>query len=152
MARTIPIELKKMQDGLRQESVDKVQKAINELKRENYIITTKLLMERTGFARSTFSKTHIQEVLKENKVCKYADTKVIAKDLNEKETIRALEDEILTLKKKVNHLEKTLTEKTNKENKLKVDLYETQEVNKKLRGQLHILVQKAKIKGLDIEN
>lgn len=151
MTRQIPLELKERQDKDRRSSVEKVQKAIDELKDEGFVVTTKLLMERTGLARSTFSKEHIKEVLKENKVCRFTETKTISRALNDKERINQLEDENLVLTRKVTQLDKQLTDNMNKVNQLKVELNETKEVNKKLRGQLHILLQNANLKGINIE-
>jgi len=151
MVRRIPIELTEKQGRIRLESMEKVQEKIDELKAEGFIVTTKLLMDRTGFARSTFSKHHIREVLKNNNVCKYAVTKSISRVLTEKETIKQLEDENLSLRKKVAQLEKERTDLINKENKSKVELTEVKEINKKLRGQLHVLIQTARIRGINIE-
>lgn len=149
--KKLPDKLKEKQEKARQESVHRVQQAIDDIKAEGYIVTTKLLMEHTGFARSTFSKEHIQEVLKQNQVCKYANTKQIKKELSEKEKIKELEKELLIAQKKIQKLESEAKNNKNRENELKVKLNELSEANKLLRGQFHVLVQKAKIKGLNID-
>ena len=149
--KKLPDKLKEKQEKTRQESIHRVQQAIDDIKAEGYIVTTKLLMEHTGFARSTFSKEHIQEILKQNQVCKYANTKQIKKELSEKEKIKELEKELITAHKKIQKLESEAKDNKNRENELKVKLNELSEANKILRGQLHVLIQKAKIKGLDID-
>ena len=67
--RALPQGLKDAQETKRKKTVDKVQTAKDELIAEGYKVTMTRLVERTGLARATLSKPHIEEVLKENKVC-----------------------------------------------------------------------------------
>jgi hypothetical protein len=54
-----------------------VSKAINELRDEGYLVSIKLLVERTGLSRSVFRKEHIRQVLKECKIGIYAQRKTL---------------------------------------------------------------------------
>lgn len=72
----IPEKLQQKQEAKRKETMELVQNAIDELKAEGCKVTMNELVKRTGLARATLSKTHIQGVLKNNQVCKYEKVKV----------------------------------------------------------------------------
>lgn len=59
----LPINLQKQQEFKKQESINKVLRAINDMKNEGRKVTISALMEFTGLSRSTFSKPHIRELL-----------------------------------------------------------------------------------------
>lgn len=59
----LPIELQKQQELKKQESINKVLRAINDMKNEGRKVTISALMEFTGLSRLTFAKPHIRELL-----------------------------------------------------------------------------------------
>lgn len=59
----LPKQLTEKQELLRQQSINKVLRAIEELKSEGRSVTITALMEFTGLSRSVFSKGHIRELL-----------------------------------------------------------------------------------------
>lgn len=147
--REIPTKLQERQEQQRKETIEKVRTAIDELKAEGYKVTMTNLSERTGLARATLSKPHIDDVLKEKRVCKYERVKV-NKDNSKKDRID-FELEIEDLKKKVYDLE---TEKKNmkiKMTKIELENYKQKERIAKLIGELQSLSQKARMHGVRLE-
>ena len=59
----LPKQLTEKQELLRQQSINKVLRAIGELKAEGRSVTITALVEFTGLSRSVFSKEHIRELL-----------------------------------------------------------------------------------------
>ena len=59
----LPKQLTEKQELLRQQSINKVLRAIEELKAEGRSVTIAALVEFTGLSRSVFSKEHIRELL-----------------------------------------------------------------------------------------
>lgn len=57
-----------------------MEKAIIELKEEGFEVSTKLLMERTGFSGPVFGKVHELDILKKHGVCRYKKIKLVSKD------------------------------------------------------------------------
>lgn len=90
----LPENLIQRQNRERQQTLDRIQNAIDELKSEGALINTKNLMDLTGFARSTFSKTHVKDLLKSNKVCQFKD-RVIIEDTQGSKRIEKLESELM---------------------------------------------------------
>lgn len=142
--RQLPEEVKNFQKNSKNETITKVQAAIDELRAEGFIITRKLILERSGVSNSVLSKPHIKNVLKENKVCQYS--------VHKKVTIT--NDVLLDLAKsakKIEKLEKKVKELEYKLNKEKMNSIELKEANQILLGQLHILKQKARLKNLILD-
>ena len=65
----IPNHLQKKQERQRQESINKVLRAISSLQAEGYRIRIKDLIEYTGLSRSIFAKEHIRQLLVDNGIC-----------------------------------------------------------------------------------
>ena len=59
----LPKQLTEKQELLRQQSINKVLRAIEKLKAEGRNVTITALVEFTGLSRSVFSKGHIRELL-----------------------------------------------------------------------------------------
>ena len=59
----LPKQLTEKQELLRQQSINKVLRAIEQLKAEGRSVTITALVEFTGLSRSVFSKEHIRELL-----------------------------------------------------------------------------------------
>lgn len=96
--RNIPVELTERQERQRQETIDSVQRAINELNSEGAVITTAKLIDRTGLSRSTLSKPHVQQILKTNQVGKFRKRKILSPDTPYEDRIAQLEKELFTVK------------------------------------------------------
>lgn len=144
--REIPKEITSYQNKKRQETIDKVQQAIDELREEGAIINRKSILERSQLSNSVLSKPHIIEVLKENKVCQF---QIKCKVTNNEE--QNIVSELNKAHKKIEVLEKQVEDLKNKFNKEKVNNYELKEVNEILRGELQLLVSKAKMKGINLK-
>lgn len=143
-----PEQLQEQQEAKRKETVNLVQNAINELKVEGCKVTMNELVERTGLARSTLSKKHVQEVLKNNKVCKFEKVKVSEIAPKSKSDFElALQDAMV----KLNTMSLENEQLKNRNNALRVENYELKETNAKLRGELQALSQKARLEGVRLE-
>ena len=151
--RELPYKLKQKQQKTKEETLFKIQKSINELNAEGYLITIKVLIDRTGYSRSLFSKLHVQELLKKNNIGKYKNTKTIIEKVDEsiREKVFRLEKELIKANSKNDKLQNDNNEKIASINALKVKSQSKIEECEILRGQLHILMQKAKIFGLDMK-
>lgn len=125
MNNKIPKELAERQEKQRQNTVNIVRDAIEELSAEGHKITIKLLMGYTGFSRSTFAKQHIRNILMSMGVTKQEKNKnamncETTSDKNYNEEVKVLKDRIKRL----------MTE--NKELKKECEL---------LRGEVFLLMQ-----------
>ncbi len=142
--------LRKKQELIRQETLSKVEKAIDDLENEGYEVTTKLLIERTGLARSTLNKPHVLELLKKRRVCRYKDVKKLSdEDLIEVNV--NLQKEIKKLEKTNIKLKTELDKEINKNMNLQIEIAKKEEEIQTLRGQLMDLYRKASIKGINID-
>lgn len=65
----IPAHLLKKQEQQRQESINKVLRAISALEAEGYKIRIKDLIEYTGLSRSIFAKQHVRQLLIDKGIC-----------------------------------------------------------------------------------
>lgn len=61
--KNIPNKLQEQQEFKKQESINRVLRAIKDLKDENKKVTISNLVEFTGLSRSVFSKPHIRDLL-----------------------------------------------------------------------------------------
>ena len=145
--RQLPEAVRDYQESSKNDTINKVQNAIDELKAEGNIITRKLLLERTGLSNSVLSKPHIKEVLKKNKVCQFALKRKINVTANSVDN----DVELKKAYEKIDKLEKKIKDLESKIDKEKLAYYKMKEANEVLRGELHILTQKAKLRGLDLD-
>lgn len=149
MKRELPNALKERQSKQRHESIERVNEAIRELKEEGQRVTIKLLVERTGLSRATLSKPHIEEVLKDNRVCKF-ERRIYIKS-SDNVDINELELEISKLQSKLDKSNKELKKLKNRNNELKVENYNLKEKNKKLLGELQSISIKSRMHGVKLE-
>jgi len=131
--KALPESLKKRQELQRQQTINKVLHAIDELEREGYKIRVKDLIEYTGLARSTFSKAHVRQVLIDKNIVevKEGDEKSVRTKRNKKTRIGNLK---VQLEKKEVYVERLLEE--NKELKHECEI---------LRGKVFQLMQQLQI-------
>jgi hypothetical protein len=64
--KKLPVGLERKQTLQRQETINRVLRAVTDLKNEGRKVTISALIEFTGLSRSTFSKKHIRELLVEH--------------------------------------------------------------------------------------
>lgn len=139
--------MKEKQESLRQKTLEKVEEAINDLQKEAYEITTKLLLERTGSSRSTFSNPHLVQLLKEKRVDRFkgikklSDEDLIHVNANLQKEIKKLENENMKLKTE-------LDKEIQKNIKMQVGMAEKEDEIQTLRGQLINLYRRRVLKGL----
>lgn len=150
MGRKLNEGLKKKQETIKQETVQSVEKAIIELKEEGFEISTKLLMERTGFSRTLFGKEHVLNMLKKYEVCRYKNIKKVSKDSDKNYTID-LERQVKDLSRELEKIKKTLDSATRRNIKLEVEVRDLKDTNELLRGQLKLNYEKALEHGIDLE-
>lgn len=106
--KKLPQELVEKQELQRQETINKVLRAIADIKNEGEKVTISLLAEYTGLSRSTFAKPHIRELLAEygytSGDCVVASQK--RKKVKQDDTIAEKDRQIAELKAKITELEK----------------------------------------------
>lgn len=146
-----PEQLAKYQDIRRKTTLVKIQNAIDELNAEGFIVNKKTLIERTGFSAALFSKRHVKELLKTNKVCQFKESKVVPSTTGKDISVFQLQNELFSANKKIARLEKQEELVKKYAETLQTQLEEAKEECKLLRGQLFIFVEKAKIYGIDLE-
>lgn len=145
--RQLPEAVRDYQESSKNDTINRVQNAIDELKAEGNIVTRKLLLERTGLSNSVLSKPHIKEILKKNKVCQFTSKRKVNSTQNSTDS----DVELQKAYEKIDKLEKKIKELESKVDKEKLAYYKMKEANEILRGELHILTQKAKLRGLDLD-
>ena len=146
-----PEQLVKYQDVRRKTTLVKIQNAIDELNTEGFIVSKKMLIERTGFSAALFSKRHVKELLKTNKVCQFKENKVISSTTGADISVFQLQNELFSAHKKIASLEKQEERVQKYAENLETQLKEAKEECKLLRGQLFVFVEKAKIYGINLE-
>ena len=128
MNKKIPIELKNKQEQVRQETVNKVLHAIKELQSEGYIVKIKDLMEYTELSRSTFSKSHVRDILVAYGIVAISDKSISVEDKIVKSPINKQK---LIIKKKDERIGRLLEE--NEALKREIEL---------LRGKVFLMKQR----------
>ncbi|GAS83163.1 DUF6262 family protein [Paenibacillus amylolyticus] len=81
--RSLPEELLLRQEIARQETLTKLQNAIDDLNSEGALVTLSKLVVRTGLSRSTLNKSHVKKFLMKNKIGKYNLMSVPNEELTE---------------------------------------------------------------------
>ena len=123
----LPYVIKEKQELQRQETLNKVLRAIKDLADEGTNIRIKDLIECTGLARSTFAKKHVRDVLVEKGIVESKQEKI--KPKTNKST------RITNLMKKAEEREVYIT-------KLKSENSEIKYECELLRGRLFLLMQR----------
>ena len=130
--------MKKMYFEKKQNTLRKIQDAIDEIQEDNRIVTKKELMSITGISSGTFSQDYVKELLKKNKVCQFRVTTTISTSQNKKkleeETILALTKENQKLISKMQDFEIVLEQNNNKYNKLKDEYSKLESDYRLLKG------------------
>lgn len=121
----LPKQLTEKQELLRQQSINKVLRAIEELKAEGRSVTITALVEFTGLSRSVFSKEHIRELLVD-----YGYSGIKTQELKK-----------ITKKEKLADI---VAEKDRKIQELRAEKEELERECELLRGRLFLLMQEKK--------
>lgn len=150
MTRKLNEGLKERQEILRQETTKAIEEAIIRLKEEGFEVSTKILMERTGFSRPVFGKEHVLKVLKKHSVCRYKNIKTVSKD-SDKNYVVDLERQVKELARKLEKTKNMLDSFIQRNIKLEIEVKDLKDTNELLRGQLKINYEKALAYGIDLE-
>lgn len=119
--KKLPKGLVDKQECQRQETINKVLRAVTNLKDENRKVTISALVEFTGLSRSIFSKVHIRELLVEHGY--------------------ALNDAATSSKRKKISSSKVISEKDGLIAELRIKNTELERECELLRGRLFLLMQ-----------
>lgn len=148
--------MKKMYSQKRQSTLDKIQKAIDEIQEDNRIVTKKELMDITGISSGTFSQEYVKELLKTNKVCQFRETITASIDKKKKkleeESMLALKKENQKLISKMQDFEIVMEQNNKKYNKLKDDYSKLESEHKLLKGKYQQLLEYLDALGANLEN
>lgn len=138
--------LRKKQNEARQNTISMVNKAIKELRNEGYLISIKLLVERTGLSRSVFRKEHIRQILKECKIGIYAERKILFHNTDQPYVhMKNIRKELDKANNKIERLQVELNDKKLLISDLKSSLEEKNNECELLRGEIFMLHKKVLI-------
>ena len=148
--------MKKMYFEKKQNTLRKIQDAIDEIQEDNRIVTKKELMSITGISSGTFSQDYVKELLKKNKVCQFRVTTTISTSQNKKkleeETILALTKENQKHISKMQDFEIVLEQNNNKYNKLKDEYSKLESDYRLLKGKYQQLLEYLDALGANLDN
>lgn len=152
----IPNGLKESIELRKKDTIDKVQQAISEIQEDSGIVTKSKLIAMTKLSSSTFSTTHVKRVLEINKVCQYANRRIITQD-NQEKKVEVLSNEVNSLYKEISILKSTIQDKDiiitrseNKITKINQELKVSRENYELLLGKLHLILQELDKKNVII--
>lgn len=145
----IPNALKDKQEEQKCITKRKVQEAIDIILKEEGVVTKKKLLELTGLSPATFSKPHVKEVLKINKVCQFKTKNTIKKSHDEM-VAEQLYLKITKLEKEKNMLLSKLQDKEIIVLKYKSQYNELEENYNIILGKIHIIMRKLDENCIDI--
>ena len=145
--REIPKGLREKQEKQRQETMKTIQDAINFIIEEGGIVTKQKLIEHTGLSSATFSKPHVKDLLKENKVCQFKETSKVKKTIQNKDRNS---EKTVKLIREINLLESKIVEKDIKYNKIKKEKEDLERRYKGLLGKMHIFMREIENRNIDI--
>jgi len=150
--KDIPEALKERQRETRKKTMAEVNKAINELSSEGYLISMKHLVERTGLSRSVFRKKHVMEILKERKIGMYAVRKTICDNTNQSAVqFKNIQKQLEKSNNKIYKLQSELCSKQLQIISLQKAVSEKNDECELLRGDIFMLYKKATVKGIDLQ-
>lgn len=139
--------MKEWQNKVRQDTTDKIERAISILKNEGYQekqINYKRLVEKTGFSRSLFGKPHVVEILKKHGVA----GSILKKQIDNRQLFeRELRNVQAALQISQKKLEKSEEAKQNLRELLKEKELELQ----LLRGELQKLYSRVKCNSINLD-
>ena len=147
--RSLPNALAEKHKKQREQTRETVQQAILSLKEEGRTVTTKNLVEITGLSRATFSKPHVDEILRMNKVCKYKEAGGVITKADK--TPHELRLEIQFLENKIERLIKKNEELLNEKNSMKLKYLEQKDRNEKLLGEIQAISTKCSMNNIRLE-
>lgn len=145
------------QNQLRESTLQKIQNAIDEIHADGAVVTKKKLLELSGLSNATFSKAHVKELLKTNKVCsfKYLSEDIAALPNKHFETLenqlhhfakQAKIDEI-----RIRTLQSDIEVKKQRIQQLQDENFNLNRELAILRGMHHSIIQALQIRGIEID-
>lgn len=147
--KTIPENLKEKQEKQKLDTINKIQNAIDVIQEEGGIVTKKKLIEMTSLSNATFSKPHVKEVLKANKVCQFKNIKQIIKN-NDEALTEQLYLKISKLERENNLLNSKLQDKEIIISKIKNDYEELKKDYDVILGKIHFILRKIDERDIDL--
>ncbi|MDK0792668.1 DUF6262 family protein [Clostridium perfringens] len=154
MSRSIPDKLKEKQEQQKKDTVKKIEEAIGMLKDLGYgSVTIANLISETGLARSTFSKPHVEEVLKKHKIGKYKEVKTLVMEQENKYTreyVASLEKQLRNANIKINKLESELASITNKLKQEQLNYVATDLKNRELADKFQRMYDRVIAAGVEV--
>lgn len=154
MPRSVPDKLKEKQEQQKKDTAKKIEEAIEMLKDLGYgSVTIANLMSETGLARSTFSKPHVEEVLKKNKIGKYKELKTLVveqENIYTREYATSLEKKLSNANIKINKLESELVSTTNKLKQEHLNFITAHLKNKELADKFQRMYDRVIAAGVEI--
>jgi predicted RNase H-like nuclease (RuvC/YqgF family) len=146
--KDIPEALREKQNKTRQNTEAIVNKGINELRSEGYLISIKLLVERTGLSRSVFRKEHVRKLLEECKIGKYAERKTLYRIDQPYVHMKNIRRELEKANNKIERLQMELNNKKLLISDLKSSLEKKNNECELLRGEIFMLHKKILINDI----
>lgn len=154
MPRSIPNKLKEKQDKQRKDTIKKIEEAIEMLKDLGYhSITVSNLVTETGYARSTFSKPHVEEILKKHKIGKFREVKTLVIEQENKYTrehVASLERQLRNANIKINKLESELSSTNAKLKEAQLNLMTVELRNKELADKFQRMYDRVIAAGVHV--
>lgn len=154
MTRRMPSKLKEKQEKQREDTIKRIEEAIEMLKDLGYhSITISNLVSETGLARTTFSKPHVEEVLKRHKIGKFREVKTLVLEQDNKYTkeyIDSLEKQLSNAHIKINKLESELVSTTAKIKEEQLKFITVDLKNKELADKFQRMYDRVIAAGVEI--
>ena len=154
MPRKIPDKLKEKQEKQRKATINKIEEAIEMLKDLGYSsISIANLVAETGLARTTFSKPHVEEVLKKYKIGKFKEVKTLVIEQEKKYTreyINSLEKQLHNANIKINKLESELVSVNTKLKQEQLNFIKEEIKNKELADKFQRMYDRVIASGIEI--
>lgn len=165
MSREVSPKMRAVYDARKQETLKKVQSAIDQLKASGEKITKKKLAEVSGLSSGTFSKDHVKALLAENQVCQYAPgtkrrtnfyaSRPVPKSpahLNSQDVIHIVNNRTVNDEDKIiKEQEKAIAALQKRQENLKFQLLETQKQYERLLGQYELAARILNNMGVKID-
>lgn len=143
-------------EQLKEETIQKIQEAIDMLQAEGREIKRKDIIEITGLSSAVLSKPHSKEVFKKNKVMMFAGEKVSAEELPDKYVIlqkenSSLKKEIQKFENKNHNNEVAISYLKEKIDKQKDEYNILNNKYERLLGKFQMLLDKAERVGINLD-
>lgn len=148
--------MRKMYAAKREETLARIQEAIDAIQEDHRIVTKKELMALTGLSSGTFSQEHVKRLLEQNRVCQYRPTGKVGeadrRDLNKDAEITRLTKELQRTRSQLQDLGISLDKSRKQVKKLKAEKSELEQQHLLLRGKYQQLLEYLDVLGCDLSS